>query len=135
MNYKHPGIQKVTKKICAERNAIMVGLKIPKKKRTGNIGMKYNREEDRVRPIIIKALRKDGWKIRRVEPCTSGDFSLGDVWMEHHGMKMAGWGEIKSSTGRLSLGQKNFQRGCSLYDVNYWVLRPLGDTGYTMERT
>lgn len=134
MQYKNPGSPKITKKMCAEGTAVMLKLKKPKKKRVGNIGMKYNREEDRVRPIIIKALRKDGWNVKRVEPITSGKFALGDIWMSHRMMRMAGWGEIKSLTGKLSPDQKKFQEECSLCNILYWVIRPFQNDSYTMEK-
>ena len=87
----------------------------------------YNREEDRIRPLIIKELRRLGWKVVRVEPVFRGEFSLGDTWISHEDKRIAGWCEIKSATGSQSDGQKEFQRVCKVCKVNYWVVRSIED--------
>ena len=83
----------------------------------------YNREEDRIRPLIIKELRHLGWKVTRVEPTFHGEFNLGDTWISNEYKKLAGWCEIKSLIGKQTSGQKDFQRVCELCGVHYWIIR------------
>jgi len=135
MRYKHPGFPRITKKMCAKGNAIMLGLEKIKIKRTGNVGMKYDRAEDRDRAEITKRLRKDGWRVTYVEPHgrykKDEGFNLGDTWLENDKMTLSGWGEYKSNIGKLKPGQKKFKDRCHRHNVKYWVIR-LCEDGYKM---
>lgn len=118
-----PGIQKPTVNSCASSTAISLGLKravIKRKPRT--LGLKYNREEDKVRTDIIKELRKKGYKVRRVEPFVRGKFSLADLYVWKRDKFMA-WLEVKSSSGVLSPGQLEFQEDCISCKIHYHVVR------------
>lgn len=84
---------------------------------------KYNREEDKLRPLIIKELRRLHWKVWRVEPSFSGKFGLGDLYCINVFVKLAGWVECKTPSGVLSPDQLEFQQLCKDCGVNYWVVR------------
>lgn len=133
--YTHPGPVKQTPSQQGHAALVLAGvIPAPKKRKARAKGYKVNRQEDKDRPEITKRLRRDGWKIRFVEPhgrSKDGDFSLGDVWMSNARMKQAGWGEYKSSSGRLKAKQKLFRDDCCRDGVNYWVIRLMGD-GYSM---
>lgn len=102
---------------------VLPTLKMPHRGHRGKDNGIRNREEDRHRPLIIKQLRKEGWRVTRVEPTFSGNFSLGDLWMRNLTTGNAGWGECKSSFGVLSDGQKEFKEECLVCGIPYWVLR------------
>ena len=86
-----------------------------------------NRDEDRLRPLIAKELRRLGWEVRRVEPCFRGKFGLGDYWVMHEYRKLAGWVEVKTLTGGLSADQQEIQRLCWICGVKYWIIRRVED--------
>lgn len=102
---------------------VLPTLKMPCRGHRGKDKGVRNREEDQHRPLIIKQLRKEGWRVTRVEPVFSGDFSLGDLWIRNLTAGIAGWGECKSSFGALSDGQKEFKKECEFCRIPYWVLR------------
>lgn len=83
----------------------------------------YVRQEDADRKLIIDKLRKDFWKVTRVEPFLTGKFGLGDLWIRHQFEPLAGWAECKSATGKMSDHQKEFKADCERCGVKYWVLR------------
>jgi hypothetical protein len=83
----------------------------------------YVRQEDADRKLIIDRLRKDFWKVTRVEPLYRGQFGLGDLWIRHQFDPLAGWAECKSATGKMGDHQEEFQADCQRCGVNYWVLR------------
>lgn len=83
----------------------------------------YNREEDRLRPLIIQALRKRGFKVYRVEPFTRGYSGMGDLWCMRMNGSMACWVEIKTNTGVQSEDQKMFQELCESNLIKYLIIR------------
>ena len=85
--------------------------------------MPYRREADRIRTDIIKAMRKKGAKVWRVEPSFRGKFGLGDLWFMYPQRGFAGWMEVKSSNGKLSKAQRDFSRDCVRCNINYYVVR------------
>lgn len=99
-------------------------------------GYKCDRKEDRDRPEITRLLRKDGWVVTYVEPRgiykKDEGFNLGDVWLKHIKMGTDGWGEYKSSIGKLKPGQIKFRDDCKLCNTKYWVIRLDGNGGYVM---
>lgn len=130
MSYKHPGITKPTFKSCALGNQVALGFKKPVKKRKAETKPRkaYDREEDRVRPLLAKLLEKHGWILRRVEPyCNYGDkgFNLGDWWGHNPGLKIMAWIECKSMDGDLTEGQKKFRKDCKECSQPYYVVRPM----------
>lgn len=102
-----------------------MGTLVAKKKRAKETKPRkeYDREEDRIRPLIIEVLRKNGWKVARVEPAFRGKFGLGDTWISNRRIKMAGWCEIKSAIGEQSDDQIEFEEDCKICNVNYWLVR------------
>ncbi len=123
-NYKIQGIQKETVKTAGVRALTAVGLIKPPKLRKQRVsGYTCDRAEDRIRKEIIIELRNLGFNVRRVEPTTRGDFSLGDLYVWKTDRKIMAWIEIKSTTGNLSEGQKEFQTACFLCGVRYHVVR------------
>lgn len=121
--YKTQGIQKQTGKNAGVRALTMVGLIKPQKTRKPRAsGMKYDRVEDRIRKEIILELRKLGWNVRRVEPATRGEFSLGDLYVWRSDKKIMAWLEVKSPSGSLSKGQEEFQMSCFICGVRYHVV-------------
>lgn len=125
---KHLGVQPQTSKNAGERALIMAGvLSPPKPRKPRPLGLKYKREEDGIRRDIIKELRKRGYKVRRVEPCSRGSFSLGDLYVWKRGKFMT-WLEVKSSTGVLSPGQLEFKEDCISCGVNYFVVRSVEES-------
>ena len=130
-----PGPAKPTIAGCVEGMKVDLGLAKVKKARKQRVaGYKCNWKEKHDRPEITKRLRNDGWKIRFVEPSgwsKDHDFSLGDAWMSHAGKRQSGWGEYKSSVGKLKPKQKLFRDDCKRDGINYWVIRLDGD-GYSM---
>lgn len=122
-NYKIPGIQKQTVKTAGVRALTAVGLiKPPKVRKQRESGYKCDRQEDRIRKEIVIDLRKRGWNVRRVEPAFRGEFSLGDLYVWRTDKKIMAWIEVKSPTGSLSEGQKEFQMACFLCGVRYHVV-------------
>src|SRR3990167_2044538 len=123
MPYIIKGIEPKTKKNAGLRACVMGGLVKPKKVRKPRAtGYKCNREEDRIRPLIIKALRKHGYKVWRVESSFRGKFGLGDLWVMHE-RGVASWLEVKALNGVLSGDQSFFQRMCRNCKVNYHIVR------------
>ena len=123
MPYIIKGIDPQTKKNAGLRACVMGGLVKPKKVRKPRAtGYKCNREEDRIRPLIIKALRKHGYKVWRVEPSFRGKFGLGDLWVMHP-RGVAAWVEVKTPTGILSKDQMDFQELCLKCRVHHLVVR------------
>lgn len=93
----------------------------PRKKRV--ITKPYNREEDRLRPLIINALRRRGFKVYRVEPFTRGYSGMGDLWCMRMNGGMACWIEIKTDKGVQSEDQKMFQELCEANLIKYIIIR------------
>jgi hypothetical protein len=105
-----------------EGRDVLPSLSLPKKKTSGPRG-KYNREEDRLRPLIIKALRKKGYLVYRVETAINHQLGIPDLWVMHWAGKWAGWLEVKTPTGVLSDEQKAFMKYCDVNKVNCFVIR------------
>ncbi|MCB1711992.1 MAG: hypothetical protein KDH96_05835 [Candidatus Riesia sp.] len=119
------GIERKTKKSCAYETMVDLGLKKApvKRKEETKPRVPYRREEDRIRTDIIKAMRKKGAKVWRVEPSFRGKFGLGDLWFMYPQRGFAGWMEVKSSNGKLSKAQRDFSRDCVRCNINYYVVR------------
>ncbi len=129
---KHPGPSPLRRKKAAELkrmediHAMMMGLPV-KKKRKGRGKDKGPRQQPEalLRNDIIKALRKRGVVVMRVENSIIGKHNtgMGDLWVFNEGKGMAGWMEIKAAQGILRPNQKVFKDLCHRCNVNYWVVR------------
>lgn len=102
---------------------ILPEIKLPIKRKPRVITKPYNREEDRLRPLIINALRKRGFKVYRVEPFTRGYSGMADLWIMRMNGSMAAWVEIKTSSGIQSEDQKFFQELCEANLIKYLIIR------------
>ena len=112
----------MTMNLAKIRKGEKVSLKQHKEKEYKPRG-KYNREEDRLRPLIIKELRKRGFQVWRVETSIQHQLGLPDLWIANRLTATAGWIEVKTPTGVLSEEQKEFADLCWLSKVNHCVLR------------
>lgn len=85
------------------------------------------REEAEFRPIAIKALEKKGYIVKRIENgiCGQRGDSIPDLWVFHRSKPIAGFIELKTPVGVLSLGQKDFQQRCINCKISHWVIRSL----------
>lgn len=83
----------------------------------------YDRAEDRLRPLIIKALRSRGFKVFRVEPFSSGYSGMADLWVMRMNGGLASWIEIKTPAGVQSPEQKLFQELCEANLIKYIIVR------------
>lgn len=85
--------------------------------------------ERELRNIIIRELRRNGIKVRRIENSITGknNNSIPDLWVANIYKKKAGFMELKSEKGVLSEGQKIFREECINCSVNHWVIRSLDE--------
>ena len=83
----------------------------------------YDREEDRIRPLIIKKLRSKGFKVLRCETAIAHQLGFGDLWIMHLTGRLCAWVEVKTPTGVQSKEQKEFEALCNLNGVKYIIIR------------
>lgn len=104
---------------------VMKGEPVPPqaKRKLRIITKPYNREEDRLRPLIIKALRKRGFKVWRIETAIAYQLGIADLWIAHTSGRMAGWVEVKTPTGKQSPEQREFEKLCFFNGTLYFILR------------
>lgn len=86
-------------------------------------------EEALLRKEVIKALRKIGCRVSRVENSITGknNSGLGDLWVFSEIYRKAGWMELKSKKGVLTGQQPKVQRLCKICGINYWVVRSVDE--------
>jgi len=119
---------------------IMPEVTVPKQRKKKIVGQsvargKYNRQEDKDKPEIMKRMRQDGWECWIIEPVGrygKKGFGWGDLWLHHKWLRLMGWGEVKSMAGRLSDKQEQRQKECKECGINYWIIRVEGE-GYILE--
>ena len=90
---------------------------------------KYDRAEDKLRPLIIKEFRRLGYATYRVENSISGrrNSGLGDLFVLHVGKGFSAWVEIKTPIGVLSDVQRVFRSLCDQTDMKYVIVRSVED--------
>lgn len=83
-------------------------------------GYKCDRAEDRLRPLVIKELKKQGFRVYRIENSICGK-SSGITDLLVFGGKM--WFiELKVKPGDLKGKQREFQRNCQRTQTNHMVI-------------
>lgn len=115
----------MTRKLNIDGALVMAGLKSPKKKRKQESKPRkaYRREEDIIRTDIVKALRKKGIFVRRLEPSTRGKFGVSDLLVINKRRCLFTFVEVKSPTGQLSKDQIEFKNLCEICNIPYVVVR------------
>ncbi len=127
MPYKTKGIERPTIKSCASSTQVLLGLKKPVKPRKERVkGYKCNRAEDVLRTEIIKALRKRGARVFRLEPSTRGRWGVSDLLVFTPKDEMI-FMEVKTPNGIMSEDQNTFLRLCMLSFERYEVVRSVED--------
>jgi len=120
MSYIIKGFEKQTKKNAGLRACVMGGIVKPKKARKARAkGYKCNREEDRLRPLIVKELRKAGYTVFRLEPFQKGKFGVSDLLVMGKGVSV--FLEIKKPGGVQSDSQKEFENLCIECSQHYLI--------------
>lgn len=100
-------------------------VKMPVKRKKRAKGMKYNRVEDQLRPLIIKALKKRGFKVWRIENSLRGNKGIPDLLAFKIGYMC--WIEVKTPTGRIQPEQLEFADLCFGAGVNHFFIRSVED--------
>ena len=109
---------------------VLPDVRLPRKRREELMPRKkYNREEDRLRPLVIKELEKRGFVVKRIENSICGDSGsdVPDLWAFSERHRWGGWIEIKRPTGILSPGQGIFKGLCEVTGVNHIVIRSVDE--------
>ena len=111
------------------------GIKLPIKRNRPK-GLKYDRKEDRLRPLIIKQLKASGFTVKRIENSICGKTGSGipDLWVAHYSKSIAGWIEIKAQYGVLSPLQADFRDDCRRCGVNWWLVRSQDDVKKILDK-
>ena len=113
-------IEKQTAKNAGKRALIMTGiLPVEKPRKARAKGYKCNREEDRLRPLIVKELRKEGYTVFRLEPFQKGKFGVSDLLVMGKGVSV--FLEIKKPGGVQSDSQKEFHQLCIDCSCYYFI--------------
>ncbi len=128
MPYKTKGIERPTIKSCASSTQVLLGFKKPAVKRKAETKPRkaYDRAEDRLRTEIIKALRKRGATVFRLEPSFRGRWGVSDLLVFTPKDDMI-FMEVKTLNGIMSEDQNTFLRLCMLSFVRYEVVRSVED--------
>ena len=106
---------------------VLPEVKLPQKRKPRKKGMTYKHPEAEFRKRAIKFLRSKGCEVKRLENAITGKNNryFPDLWVFCLRTKWAGWVELKSMTGQLSHGQRDFQNMCHACGVNHIVAKRL----------
>ena len=122
------GFSKPTIAGCVEGMKVDLGLaKVKKPRKQRATGMKYDRREDVLRKEIIKALRKIGCRVFRLEPSYRGKWGVSDLMVFSRKYQTFSLIEVKSPTGYVSYDQIKFRDLCWMTNTRYFVVRSVAD--------